>query len=657
VRVAQLVTELTQRQGVAALGMDVVFAEPDRNSALPVLQQLARGDLHDDPSFNDWLAQHGAEFDQDNLLADTLARGPTVLGYYFTSDRDGRRAGRLPAPSAPLDPLPPGMLFWDGYGANMAALMGNAQRAGFLNSDPDRDGKVRASLLVAGFDGGLYESLALATLRSGLGNPPLLTRRVNGDPAGPLQELALGRGLRAPVSARGAALVPYRGDCGPLGGSFRYIPAIDVLEGRLPANSLRGRFALLGFTAPTLMDLRVTPVNQICPGVEVQATLISGLLDGRVPVRPDYTRGYEALLLLGIGALLAFGLPGLSAAGALALGAATALGALALNTALFLRAGLALPLASALALIFAALVVNMTLGYFAESRNRRALASRFANYVPPELVSQIERNPDRSFDTQAREAELTVMFCDLHGFTALAENLEPLDLQARLNRLLNRLTEVIHAHGGTIDKYIGDCVMAFWGAPEPMADHARRAVEAAVELNDTLVRLSAERVARGASPVRVGIGLNTGMMYVGDMGSDLRRAYTVIGDAVNLAARLQELSRVYGVNIVASEATLQHALGAGYIWQELDRVRVRGKEQAVLIHTVRAMPDSLTPQLRAELELWEQALPLWYAGQFAAFETRLHALLRHNPDFGLYHLYAERVARRLRGAAMPEPGD
>jgi adenylate cyclase len=650
--VARLVTELIQRQRVAALGLDVVFAEPDGSSILPQLRQMARKDLRGDVAFGDWLVHHGAQLDHDAMLAQALAQGPTVLGYYFTSDRDASRVGRLPEPTTTLAVQPPGILYWDGYGANIAPLMGPTQRAGFFNSDIDPDGKVRAIPMVAGFEGGMYESLSLATLRAGLGNPPLRVQRAGGRADGPLQSLTLGDSVRVPINARGAAMVPYRGACGPHGGAFRYISAIDVLEGRLPAGSLQGRYVLLGSTAPALMDLRVTPVSQDCPGVGVHASMISGMLDGSVPVRPDYASSYEITLLLGVGLLLAIGLPTLSAGGALTLGLVTAVALLALNTTLFLVANLVLPLASTLALTFSTLAMHMALGYLVESRTKRELAGRFASYVPPELVSQMVQDPER-YDMQARTEELTVMFCDLAGFTGMSETMEPLALQTKLNDLLSRLTQVIHAHGGTIDKYMGDCVMAFWGAPMPMADHARRAVDAAVDIGITLAQLNAERATSGEPFVHAGIGLNTGLMFVGNMGSDVRRAYTVIGDAVNLAARLEGLSRVYGVNIVASEATLRHAAQAGYVWQELDLVRVKGKTQAARIYTVRASPGSLTPELSEELDLWHQALELWHLGWFANCDAKLNQLRKLNPDCYLYRLYAKRVTSVLRTPPGP----
>ena len=649
-RVAALVRELTERQQVAALGLDVVFAEPDGSSGLRALQQLAQGELRGNADFGDWLARAAPRLDHDGQLAAALQRAPVVLGFYFSSDRDARRSGTLPAPLAALDPPPPGLLHWDGYGGNIAPLAAAAPGAGFFNAVADPDGKLRAVPLVAGFEGGLHASLALATLRTGLGQPPLRLQRVGGDAAGALQAVTLGDGahpLRVPIDARGTALVPYRGAGGPRGGSFRYIPALDVLEGRLPPGALKGRYALLGFTAPALMDLRATPVGEVYPGVEVHANLISGMLDGRIASRPDYAAGYEVALLLGLGALLSFGLPMLPVAGALALGLALLGGLLALDAALFLGAGLVLPLASALVLTLAALVVNLALGYFVESRAKRELAQQFATYVPPELVRQMVREPER-YGMQARAEELTVMFCDLRGFTTLSETMEPLALQALLNEVLTRLTHVIRAHQGTIDKYIGDCVMAFWGAPVAQPDHARRAVDAAVAMVDTLRQFNAERAARGAPPVSAGIGLHTGLMSVGNMGSDLRRAYTVIGDAVNLAARLEGLSRVYQVDLVASQATLDQATGAGHLWQELDRVRVKGRQQAVAIHTVRAAAGQGDAALRAELALWAQALPLWRAGRFAEFQTRLDSLRARNANYYLYHLYAERLASLLR---------
>ncbi|MDO5624669.1 MAG: adenylate/guanylate cyclase domain-containing protein [Pseudomonadota bacterium] len=651
-RLADLVRELTGRQQVAALALDTVFAEPDRGTGLAELTRLAEGELKAHPGFVDWLARHAARLDHDAALAQALAQGPVVLAYYLTSDRDGRRAGQLPPPVAPAQPAPPGMLRWDGFGANIAPLASAAPRAGFINAQTDADGLVRAVPVLAAFDGGLYESLALATVRQALPHAGLRVQRVTGQPDKPdrpLQALQLPGStppVAVPLDARGTALVPYRGAGGPQGGSFRYISAADVLQGQLPAASLQGRIALLGFTAPGLMDLRITPVGQAYPGVEVHASLISGMLDARVPSRPDWAAGYEALLLLVLGAVLVLNLPLLRVGAAVALGGALVLALLALNTGLYLGAGLVLPLASTLVLTLAALAANLVLGYFVESRARRQLARDFATYVPPELVRQMERSPGH-YSMQARADELTVMFCDLRGFTGLAERMEPLALQSLLNDLLSRLSHVIRAQRGTIDKYIGDCVMAFWGAPVADPAHAARATEAALAMTEALAAFNATRARTGLPEVSAGIGLNTGLMSVGNMGSDVRRAYTVIGDAVNLGARLEALTRTYGVHLIASEST--HAqvphLPDGHRWQELDRVRVKGRQQPVAIYTTRQpAPGQSAAELEDELKLWQQALADWRGGRWAACGTKVHILLARNANFFPYRLYEERLA-------------
>ena len=628
-RMAALVRELVERQQVAALGLDVVFAEPER---APATARVA----------------------PDDALARAIAGAPVVLGYYFTSDREGRRSGLLPPALAGQTPWPQ-LLHWSGYGANLPALTAAASAQGFFNAVTDADGVVRVVPLVAGFEGALYESMGLALLRRGLGAAPLriapAASPAEGNRmltlAGPTQTLVL------PVGARGTVQVPYRGPGGPHGGSFRYIAAADVLAGQLPAASLRGRYALLGFTAPGLMDLRATPVGEAYPGVEVHANLISGALDGRLRYRPSWALVYEVGLLLALGAVFITVLPRLGLLGAVFLGGASLAVVLALDAAAYLGAHLLLPLAGPLLFIAAALVLDLALGYGAERRARHRLAQQFASYVPPELVRQMQREPHR-YDMQARTEELTVMFCDLRGFTSLSETMEPLALQALLNDVLSRLTHAIRAHHGTIDKYMGDCVMAFWGAPVAQPDHARLAVDAAVAMTATMRQFNAERAARGAPSVSVGIGLNTGVMSVGNMGSDLRRAYTVIGDAVNLAARLESLSRVYEVDIVASQATVDHAAAGQHLWQELDRVRVKGKHQATTIHTVRAAPGQASAALQAELALWQAALPLWRAGSFEEFRTKVNELQQANANFFLYRLYAARVASQLQ--TPPGPG-
>lgn len=657
-QLAQLVRELTARQQVAALGLDTVFAEPDRNSSLRELQQLAQGALRHNSGFTGWLAQQGDRLDHDSLLARALADGPVALAFYLSSDRNGHRAGQLPAPMAPASPPPAGMLHWNGYGASIVPLAKAAHAAGFINNRADSDGLVRAVPLLAALDGGLYESLALATLRQAHPGAGVRIAYLGSQPGAPLQSLQLGRVLPRPVpiDSDGTVLVPYRGAGGPQGGSFPYISAADVLQGKLPAGSLHGRLALLGFTAPGLMDLRATPAGPAYPGVEVHANILSGMLDGRIPSRPDWAAGYQLLLVLGLGLGLTVLLPMLRAGATVAAGIGLLVALLGLDTGLYRLQGLVLPLAAPLLLVLAALVLNLMLGYLLESRIRRELAQQFATYVPPELVQEMQRNPER-YDMQARAQELTVMFCDLRGFTTLSENMEPLALQTLLNQVLSELSHIIRAQRGTIDKYIGDCVMAFWGAPVAASDHAAKALWAALGMIEALRAFNARRAGTGQPEVRAGIGLNSGVMSVGNMGSDVRRTYTVIGDAVNLGARLESLTRSYDVDLIVSESTraLAPELPPGHLWQELDRVRVKGRRRPVTIHTVRSpRPGQSLDDLRAEIDAWHAMLAAWRQKDFSSCLQHIKLLRRGKEDFLPYRIYEERIQSCLH---TPPPAE
>lgn len=648
-KMARFARELLERQQVSVLGFDVVFAEPDGSSGLASLQRLAQGPLQGNSGFAEQLAQLSPQLDYDALFAQSLQGRPVVLGYYFTSDRDGQARGVLPEPALPLERLrgkPLRATSWQGHGSNIGALARAAPAAGFFNSITDPDGVVRSLPLLAEFQGRYYESLALAMLRVATGvrdlDPVYASSEFDHDV---LQGILLRQGqslIRLPVDPNLATLVPYRGPGDVTGGSFRYISASDVLEGCLPQGSLKGQLVLVGSTAPGLVDLRVTPVGRTYPGVETHANLLSAFLDGANVLQPDYATDFDVLQLVATGLLLAFSLPLLTAGWAVLLSAGVFAGLVGLNLWLYQSHGLVMPLATALVLALSAFTLNMVYGYFVESRSKRELAALFGTYVPPELVDEMLKEPER-YTMDAANQELTVMFCDMRGFTALSERMEPLQLQALLNGVFSRLTQIIRGRRqGTIDKYMGDCVMAFWGAPVATPGHAESAVAAALDMTRAITQLNEEHRSKGLPEIGVGIGLNTGTMCVGDMGSDIRRSYTVIGDAVNLGSRLEGLSKTYGVTMVVSDTT--RAMAPGFIWQELDRVRVKGKAQAVTIYTpVGTAAEPLSPEREQQLALWHQFLATYRAQEWDACALLLQNLKALQPASILYSLYAGRM--------------
>lgn len=648
-KMARFARELLERQQVSVLGFDVIFAEPDGSSGLASLQRLAQGPLNGNSGFAEQLARLAPELDYDALFAQSLQGRPVVLGYYFTSDRDGQARGVLPEPALPLERLrgkPLRATSWQGHGSNIGVLAQAAPAAGFFNSITDPDGVVRSLPLLAEFQGRYYESLALAMLRVATGvkdvEPIYASSELDHDV---LQGILLRQGqsrIRLPVDPNLATLVPYRGPGDVAGGSFRYISASDVLEGRLPQGSLKGQLVLVGSTAPGLVDLRVTPVGRTYPGVETHANLLSAFLDGANVLQPDYAPDFDVLQLVATGLLLAFSLPLLTAGWAVLLSAGVFAGLVGLNLWLYQSHGLVMPLATALVLALSAFTLNMVYGYFVESRSKRELAALFGTYVPPELVDEMLKEPER-YTMDAANQELTVMFCDMRGFTALSERMEPLQLQALLNGVFSRLTQIIRGRRqGTIDKYMGDCVMAFWGAPVATPGHAQLAVAAALDMTRAIAQLNEEHRSKGLPEIGVGIGLNTGTMCVGDMGSDIRRSYTVIGDAVNLGSRLEGLSKTYGVTMVVSDTT--RTMAPGFIWQELDRVRVKGKAQAVTIYTpVGTVAEPLSPEREQQLALWHQFLATYRAQEWDASALLLRNLHASEPANILYSLYAGRI--------------
>jgi len=659
---ARLAEELFDRQHAAVVGFDVVFAEPDSSSGLASLETLATRV----PALAAQVEALRPELDFDARFALALAGRNVVLGYYLTNFRDAGRAGRLPQPVfevAALKGRSIAFMRWDGYGSNIEPLARAAPIAGYFNNVADPDGLVRSVPLISEFEGRHYEPLSLAMFRVYTGSPAVVPGLpteawLPGSYSG-LQNVLLRQGkdeIAIPVDALVQVRVPYRGAGGPHGGSFEYVSASDLLHGRVAPDHLKGKLVLVGSSAPGNYDQRATPVAEVYPGVEVHANLLSGLLDGRVPVQPDWASAFEMLqLLIVAGALIAL-LPRLKAlrAAQFALLVGVLLGGI--NVWAFRAHGLLLPLASSM-LLAAAIYFGTTIwGYIVEGRSRRSLARLFGTYVPPELVEEMARDPAR-YDMRAENRELTVMFCDMRNFTRVSELLSPQELRALINGFFSSMTTAIRDQRGTLDKYIGDAIMAFWGAPIDDNLHAAHAVQAALAMTQRLQLLNAGLRGRKLPEIGIGIGLNTGVVCVGDMGSSMRRSYTAMGDAVNLSSRIEGLTRHYGLDVLVGEAT-RHSAGEGdWRWVEVDRVRVKGKQQAVTLFTplVGVAPD--LRRFEEEMRLWQLALTSYRLQHWEIAQTTLHGLLSafgDSPLAGLYRQLLDRTTDYSRAPPAPD---
>ena len=659
-RMAALADELFARQKAAVVGFDLLFAEPDTSSGLVALEQLAAADTALQPR----LAALRDTLDNDARFARALAGRAAVLGFYLTSDRGAHRAGVLPPPVfdvAALQERPIAFTRWDGHAANLPGIASAAPAAGFFNSLPDADGVVRSVPLIAEHAGRHYEALALAMFRRYTGSPGVVPgfpaeRWLPRDYSG-LESIVLSQGgqrMAIPVDARVGVRIPFRGAGGPGGGSFEYLSAADVLAGRIAAGHLAGKLVLVGSTAPGLFDARPTPVSEVFPGVEVHANLLSGLLDGRLPVQPDWSRGADVAQIILTAGMLVLVLPRLGAISALVFTLGLALALVGINGWLYAAKGLALPLASALLLTALVNAGTTVWGHISEGRTRRSLARLFGSYVPPELVAEMARDPAR-YDMRAENRVLSIMFCDMRNFTQVSEAQSPEDLRALVNRFFSSMTAAIRDQRGTLDKYIGDAIMAFWGAPVADAGHAEHAVRAALAMAERMELLNQELHARALPRIGLGIGINTGLVCVGDMGSDIRRSYTVMGDAVNLASRIEALTRVYGVDLLVGQAT-RDAAGGDRVWLEIDRVKVKGKLQAVTLFTPVPEPAAATPAFEDEMRLWQLAqtsyrLQHWDQAQLCLSELQTRFV--ESPFSQLYRQFSERIVQYRRTPPPP----
>lgn len=645
-KMAKLVTNLFEEHQTGLLGFDVVFAEADESSGLGALEAMASGPLKDIPEFKATLDQMRPELDPDGKFAEVLARYPVVLGYYFSGalGADAIQSGLLPPPTFKGEVFEGRKMLIPvatGYGANLNRFQEVAYGAGHFSPEVDADGVVRKVPVVYEFDGNYYGALALSMAQLALPDKPPLTP---GFPAGatasgvypPMEWLQLGN-LRIPVNERGMALVPYRGPQG----SFRYVSATDVLNGNVPAGLLKGRMALVGTSAPGLNDLRSTPVGSVYSGVEIHANLLAGILDETIINDPAYTLGAEFILLLLSGFAMAVVLPILSPLSSTAAALGTLAAYTAVNFWVWSLESMVLELAPGLIMILALYLLNMSYGFFVESRGKRQLAGLFGQYIPPELVDEMSVDP-ASYSMAAQSRDLTVLFTDVRGFTTISEALDPQELSELMREFLTPMTAVIHRHRGTIDKYMGDAVMCFWGAPVNDPEHARHALEAAMDMLDCVHGLAPAFAARGWPPINIGIGLNTGDMSVGDMGSQFRRAYTVLGDAVNLGARLEGQTKSYGVELIVNETTRRAV--PGFMYRELDRIRVKGKDEPVTIYEPLGRTEDVSDDDKAELKLYRQALALYRSQAWDNAEIQFVNLRSNYPERYLYELYIVRIA-------------
>ncbi|MDR3417988.1 MAG: adenylate/guanylate cyclase domain-containing protein [Nevskia sp.] len=643
-KLAELTRQLFDHYHARVLGFDIAFAEHDRTSGVALLDSLAHGALADLPGFADRLPALREQTDYDRSFAAVLVGKPVVLGVFFKKflpSGEKAETGALCQPA--LGAAERRLLDVDffraaGYGGNIDELQASTPYCGFFdNPGVDADGLFRRVPLVEEYAGQVYPSLALAVTQVALGKAPV---SLEFDPPDVktslhLEHMRIGP-LLTPVDGQAAIYVPYRGRQG----SFPYVSATDVLHGAADPALLKDAVVLMGTTAAGLLDFRSTPLANVFPGVEVHANVVSGLLDGRIKQKAPYYLGIVVIMLLAIALLMALLYPRLAPlqGTVLVLGILVVLNAMAFA---FWNGNFIMPLGIPIVFTLALFLAQMLYSYFGESRGKREITKLFGDYVPPEIVEEMAQSSGEvSMEGEIRE--MTVLFTDVRGFTTISERLEAKELSELMNQFLTPLTAVIRKHRGTIDKYMGDAIMAFWGAPLHDDAHRLHALQAGMEMEQVLRTLDAPFEQRGWPKLYIGVGLNSGSMRVGNMGSAYRRAYTVMGDAVNIGSRLEGLTKKYGVSVICSEAT--RAGAPDWMFRELDRVKVKGKKEPVTIYEPLGPKETVDEGVRQDLTRLRQALRAHRAQRWDEAEREFFGLSRSGRPHPVYDLYLERIA-------------
>ena len=640
-KLALLLRQLFEKYQVRVVGFDVAFPEADPSSGLPILESIATHELKDNAGYQAFLQRARASLDYDQLFADEIKKRPVVLGFLLGANES--KSGVLPKPAFDAKALADAEYRHysaSGYSGNIPMLQASATAAGHLYPALDQDGVTRSVPMLMRVGDGFFESMSLALLRISLGNVPVNletdTVDAGGQPQGWVRFIRVGDTVRIPLDYKMAALVPYRDR-----GGYRYVPATDVLRGNIGADELKDKIVIVGTSAQGLVDVRATPVREDLPGVEVHANLITGALDNSIKFRPPEVLAISVLTILLVGLPLAVLLPRLSALAATFVVAVVFSILLGANLWAWQAKNFVLPIAGTLLMLVGLYVLNMVYGFFAETRSRRLITSLFGTYVPKEIVAEMAKNPGH-YSMSGKSRDMTVLFSDIRDFTSISESLTPERLKNLINTYFTEMTLSIQEKRGTVDKYIGDAIMAFWGAPVPDAEHAKHALECGLEMQKALRRLDPVFVKKGWPVLHIGVGLNCGTMSVGDMGSAFRRSYTVMGDAVNLASRLESLTKEYGVGILVSENIVKAA--PSFVYREVDKVRVKGKLEGIAIFEPLGRQGEVGDRVVEEIDRFHRALEDYRNQLWDEAERRLKDLAAASPQTKLYKLYLDRIA-------------
>ena len=626
-KIANLIAKLRE-QGVSVFAFDLPFTDAEANVASIVKNKLLKMNV-DKAALIKELGQLEPEFDDNaKLIQQVQNKNDIVLPFYLNATHD--KQGILPTPIVVLDRddlNKTSILSASGFITNFAELQQVSAHNGFI-SNLTENNVIRSIPLLIRYHDKVYPSLALAVAEILLSKYDVKLNNVDHADKNYLTSVQLGE-RNIPTDEYGQVLIPFRGKAH----GFKYYSATDVLKNKLKPNELKHSVAFVGRTADGFAGFS--------SNIEIQANVLSGILDNKLPYVAYWGNAVVIGLILVIGITLALLLPQLSPALSVLLASFVLVSLAIANLWLWLVDDIAFSVAIPVFMTVMLVLTNMAYGFLFESRKNKFLRNVFNQYVPPEHVKLLLENPDK-FNLDGESVELSVLFADIRNFTTISENLDATEVKKMLNQYLTPMTSIIFKHGGTIDKYVGDMIMAFWGAPIKNARHREAAIDAALDMLAQSEKIKDSFRKSGLPDINIGIGINSGLMNVGDMGSEYRRAYTVLGDPVNLGARLESSTKYYGIKLLVGSAT--RAGQTKFLFRLIDKVKVQGKHVPVDIYEVVCRMDAASPALLYEVAEHEQALAAYFSGDWLLACKQFRSLADQHPDKVFYKLFLDRIA-------------
>jgi len=652
-KIARVIDYLSN-DGAKVIGFDIGFLEPDENTNLKIIDQFEQKittlQLKNN-QIKEFIKESKLRADNDLILANAIKKSQAkiVLGHFFYMSQAAlnykveqkdieRQTKRIKNSKYPLlmydqqdmeiDP------FIHAYipEANIDILSQAADSSGYFNMVPDKDGVVRWMPLIFKCGQEIYAPLSIQSVWHYLDQPQLMVKVANYG----IQGIEMGERF-IPAAEDGKMLINYIGP----EKTFPHYSLSDIIRGNIPQGTFKDKIIMVGATAIAIYDVRNTPLSSSgeYPGVEIHATVIDNIITNNFLKKPEWTTIFDALAILIIGLFTGLVVRRLGAIKGIVFTSAVFILYILISYGLFMYWGIWVniiyPLL-ALGLVYISLTVYR---YLTEERERKKIKGAFTYYVSSSVVNEMLKHPEK-LKLGGDRRELSVLFSDIRGFTTIAEGLTPEELVHLLNEYLTVMTDIVFKYDGTLDKYMGDAIMAIFGAPLDLPDHPIKACHSAIEMIEELKNLNQKWISEGKHPMDIGIGINTGPMMVGNMGSAQRFDFTAMGDSVNLGSRLEGANKSYKTNIIISEFTFEKVKNE-FFCMELDSVRVKGKKLPVKIYSLVGYKN--LPDIQEEvIHQFNQGIALYKKRKW---DTAIHAfknITAMDPDLYAAQVYIER---------------